>query len=164
MGAAGTVRLVDYSPWPFELPTVELDVQIQSDHVSVTSQLQLEPRQPGQALVLQGVDLQPESISIDQTPLNKDQWVLDQSTLTIAQPPDQPFVLTTRCRLHPDSNRSLEGLYASEGMLTTQCEAEGFRRIAFHPDRPDVLSRWTVRLEADQARAPGLRRHRGSGA
>lgn len=156
MGAAGTVRLVDYSPWPFELPTVELDVQIQSDHVSVTSQLQLEPRQPGQALVLQGVDLQLESISIDQTPLNKDQWVLDQSTLTIAQPPDQPFVLTTRCRLHPDSNRSLEGLYASEGMLTTQCEAEGFRRIAFHPDRPDVLSRWTVRLEADQARFPVL--------
>ncbi|MGB1622855.1 MAG: aminopeptidase N, partial [Synechococcus sp.] len=134
----------------------DLDVQIHLDHVIVTSRLRLEPRQADQPLVLQGVDLELESICIDQRPLADDQWDLDHATLTIAQPPNQPFVLTTRCRLHPERNSSLEGLYASEGMLTTQCEAEGFRRIAFHPDRPDVLSQWTVRIEADQTRYPVL--------
>ncbi|HCX53769.1 MAG TPA: hypothetical protein DG814_05685, partial [Synechococcus sp. UBA9887] len=59
-------------------------------------------------------------------------------------------------RIDPYSNTSLEGLYASGGMLTTQCEAEGFRRISFHPDRPDVLSRWRVRLEAERQLFPVL--------
>ena len=156
MVAAGPVRLADYKPWPFDLPTVDLDVQIQSDHVVVTSHLSLEPRQAGSPLVLQGVDLELLSIAIDGAALSGSQWTIDQSTLRIDQPPERAFVLTTSCRLQPDRNSSLEGLYASEGMLTTQCEAEGFRRIAFHPDRPDVLSRWTVRIEADQARYPVL--------
>jgi len=156
MVAAGPVRLADYKPWPFDLPTVDLDVQIQSDHVVVTSHLSLEPRQAGSPLVLQGVDLELLSIAIDGAALSGSQWTIDQSTLRIDQPPERAFVLTTSCRLQPDRNSSLEGLYASEGMLTTQCEAEGFRRIAFHPDRPDVLSRWTVRIEADQVRYPVL--------
>ena len=156
MDTTGSVRLRDYKAWPFELPTVDLDVQIHQDHVIVTSHLCLEPHSTGEALVLCGVDLQLESIAIDQQPLREDQWTLEQSRLTIAHPPDQPFVLTTSCRLHPDQNSSLEGLYSSEGMLTTQCEAEGFRRIAFHPDRPDVLSCWSVRIEADQSRYPVL--------
>ena len=156
MDKTGTVRLVDYKAWPFALPIVDLDVQIYADHVLVTSQLHLEPHRPGEDLVLFGVDLQLQSICIDQNPLSDDQWTLEQSRLTISHPPDHPFVLTTSCRLHPDQNSSLEGLYSSEGMLTTQCEAEGFRRIAFHPDRPDVLSCWTVRIEADQSRYPVL--------
>ena len=156
MVAAGPVRLADYKPWPFDLPTVDLDVQIQSDHVVVTSHLSLEPRQAGSPLVLQGVDLELLSIAIDGAALSASEWTIDQSTLRIDQPPERAFVLTTSCRLQPERNSSLEGLYASEGMLTTQCEAEGFRRIAFHPDRPDVLSRWTVRIEADKVRCPVL--------
>ena len=144
------------SPGLLIFRSVDLDVQIQSDHVVVTSHLSLEPRQAGSPLVLQGVDLELLSIAIDGAALSASEWTIDQSTLRIDQPPERAFVLTTSCRLQPDRNSSLEGLYASEGMLTTQCEAEGFRRIAFHPDRPDVLSRWTVRIEADQVRYPVL--------
>ena len=75
---------------------------------------------------------------------------------TIHSPPSKPFVLETCCRVDPYNNSSLEGLYVSGGLLSTQCEAEGFRRITFHPDRPDVLSRWTVRIEASRASCPVL--------
>ena len=80
----------------------------------------------------------------------------DADGLVVHHPPAQPFCLTTICRLDPFANASLEGLYASGGMLTTQCEAEGFRRITFHPDRPDVLSRYRVRIEAERERYPVL--------
>jgi len=156
MAVAAPIRLADYAPWAYALPTIHLNVQIQEDHVMVTSRMQLDPREPGAALHLQGVDLQIQSIAIDGQPLAEGTHSYDGRLLTIPAPPDRSFVLETCCRIDPYSNSSLEGLYASGGLLSTQCEAEGFRRITFHPDRPDVLSRWTVRIEASQTRCPVL--------
>ncbi|WP_392348032.1 aminopeptidase N [Parasynechococcus sp.] len=156
MTAAASIRLADYTPWAFELPAIALDVNIQDDHVVVASRLSLEPRLPGELLVLCGVDLAIESLAIDQTPLQPEDYSFTDGRLTIPNVPGQPFVLETCCRLDPYSNSSLEGLYASGGLLSTQCEAEGFRRISLHPDRPDVLSRWQVRIEASRSSCPVL--------
>ena len=156
MTAAASVRLADYTPWAFELPAIALDVNIQSDHVVVSSRLSLKPRRSGEPLVLCGVDLAIESLAIDQTPLQPEDYSFTDGRLTIPNVPGQPFVLETCCRLDPYSNSSLEGLYASGGLLSTQCEAEGFRRISLHPDRPDVLSRWQVRIEASRTSCPVL--------
>ena len=156
MTAAASIRLADYTPWAFELPTIALDVTIQDDHVVVASRLSLEPRRPGEPLELCGVDLAIESLVIDQEPLQPEDYSFTDGRLVIPNVPGQPFVLETRCRLDPYSNSSLEGLYASGGLLSTQCEAEGFRRISLHPDRPDVLSRWQVRIEASCSSCPVL--------
>ena len=153
-----TVRLSDYRPFPFRIPSIDLNVVVGADAVLVTADLKVEPRdgQTSTPMELRGVDLELVSIAIDGTTLNKDGYQLLADGLVLKQPPIKPFVLTTVSRLDPQANTSLEGLYASGGMLTTQCEAEGFRRITFHPDRPDVLSRFRVRIEADRQRYPVL--------
>ncbi|QEY31043.1 aminopeptidase N [Synechococcus sp. RSCCF101] len=160
MGPARTIHLSDYRPWPFTIPTTRLDVVVHADHTLVTAELELEPA-PGADpqtghLVLLGRDLQLESVCIDGEPLAAEAFHCTAEELRIAEPPQRPFRLLTRCRIHPAENTSLEGLYASGGMLTTQCEAEGFRRITFHPDRPDVLSRYRVSIEADADTYPVL--------
>ena len=146
MAAVAPIRLADYTPWAFSLPAIELDVDIQSDHVVVRSRLQLKPQAGGAPLVLRGVDLTIESLAIDEVALEPPEWSYEAGLLTIHTTPAQPFVLSTCCRIDPYNNSSLEGLYASCGLLSTQCEAEGFRRISLHPDRPDVLSQWRVRI------------------
>jgi len=156
MAAAPSIRLADYTPWAFDLPEITLDVNIQDDHVVVSSRLILEPRGSAKPLILRGVDLCVESLSIDQTPLPQSDYCYADGILTIPDVPSKPFVLETCCRIDPYGNSSLEGLYASGGMLSTQCEAEGFRRISLHPDRPDVLSRWQVRIEASRRSCPVL--------
>ena len=156
MAATAPVRLVDYAPWPFDLSDIHLDVDIRDDHVVVTSRLNLIPNGQKQPLVLCGIELQLLRISLDGRPLDPTQFHLSERGVTVHNPPAQPFVLEICCRIDPFNNSSLEGLYASGGLLSTQCEAEGFRRITFHPDRPDVLSRWTVRIEAPRSSCPVL--------
>ena len=138
------------------MPKIRLDVEICPSDVFVTSRLELEPRLGAESLQLRGVDLEICSLKLDGEDLASDAYSYVDQLLTIPSPPDKPFVLETCCRIDPYSNSSLEGLYASGGLLSTQCEAEGFRRITFHPDRPDVLSRWTVRIEADRSSCPVL--------
>ncbi|HJN36636.1 MAG TPA: M1 family aminopeptidase, partial [Prochlorococcaceae cyanobacterium Fu_MAG_50] len=169
MAAAAPIRLTDYTPYPFRVPSISLDVVVEDDHARVISRLQVEPLSSStttgstasscsssEALVLQGVDLNLEAIAIDDVPLAAEAYQLQAGQLRISSPGSDPFTLTITCRLDPFSNTSLEGLYASGGMLTTQCEAEGFRRICFHPDRPDVLSRYRVRIDAERERYPVL--------
>ena len=156
MAAASTIRLADYSPWPFALPRVELNVVVHDDHVIVFSRLSLEPQNGGEALELKAVDLVIEHLAIDGESLSPNAYRFEDGQLTLVDVPAQAFVLETRCRVDPYSNSSLEGLYASGGLLSTQCEAEGFRRISPHPDRPDVLSRWRVRIEASRTSCPVL--------
>ncbi|QNJ13477.1 aminopeptidase N [Synechococcus sp. A18-46.1] len=122
----------------------------------MTSRLDLEPRGGAEALQLRGVDLEICSIKLNGDDVAGDDYSYRDQLLTIHSPPSKPFVLETCCRIDPYNNSSLEGLYVSGGLLSTQCEAEGFRRITFHPDRPDVLSRWTVRIEASRASCPVL--------
>ena len=159
MATGSTVRLADYQPYPFNVVTVHLDVDVQEQVVQITSTMAVEPRvasSPSTSMQLRGQDLDLITISIDGQPLDAERFHLDEQGLEVHHPPARAFELTTVCRLDPYSNASLEGLYASGGMLTTQCEAEGFRRITFHPDRPDVLSRYRVRIEADRERYPVL--------
>ena len=156
MVSADPVRLADYSPWPFALPAIHLAVDIRPGDVLVTSRLDLEPRGGAEALQLRGVDLEICSIKLNGDDVAGDDYSYRDQLLTIHSPPSKPFVLETCCRIDPYNNSSLEGLYVSGGLLSTQCEAEGFRRITFHPDRPDVLSRWTVRIEASRASCPVL--------
>merc|ERR1711991_546663 len=154
--AVEPIRLADYTPWPFALPEIALEVDLRDDHVVVTSRLSLEPLSTNVPLILRGVELTLDGLAIDGEPLDPSTWSQEDDRLTVTGLPDRPFVLTTRCSIDPSNNTSLEGLYASGGMLTTQCEAEGFRRITFHPDRPDVLSRWRVRIEASRSSCPVL--------
>ena len=156
MVSAAPIRLADYSPWPFALPAIHLAVDIRPGDVLVTSRLDLEPRGGAEALQLRGVDLEICSIKLNGDDVAGDDYSYRDQLLTIHSPPSKPFVLETCCRIDPYNNSSLEGLYVSGGLLSTQCEAEGFRRITFHPDRPDVLSRWTVRIEASRASCPVL--------
>lgn len=158
MAAGSTVRLADYQPYPFKVATVYLDVQVQERLVQITSTMAVEPRRAGSSepMLLRGEGLDLVEISLDGQPLDASRYRLDDQALEVHQPPAQAFELKTVCRLDPFANASLEGLYASGGMLTTQCEAEGFRRITFHPDRPDVLSRYRVRIEADRQHYPVL--------
>ncbi|MFN9621708.1 MAG: aminopeptidase N [Cyanobacteriota bacterium] len=154
------VRRADYRPAPYLVPRTDLTVQLFRDHALVASTLELCPNpQAGlepSALTLRGVDLQLLELRLDGDLLPPEAYTLTAEGLTLLSPPRQPFQLSSRVRIEPHTNTSLEGLYVSEGMVTSQCEAEGFRRITFHPDRPDVLSRWRVRIEADREREPVL--------
>ena len=152
------VRLADYRPAPYLLERTDLTVQLHSGHTEVVAQLAFLPNplaQPG-PLVLQGVDLELLELRLDGELLPAEAFELSADKLVIAQPPAGAFQLHSRVRIHPETNSTLEGLYASGGLFTTQCEAEGFRRITFHPDRPDLLSRFQVRIEADRASCPVL--------
>ena len=152
------VRLADYRPAPFLLDRTDLVVQLHADHSEVAAQLAFRPNpaaEPG-PLLLQGVDLELLELAIDRRKLEPGAYQLGAGELLIAEPPTGAFLLESRVRLHPHSNTTLEGLYVSGGLFTTQCEAEGFRRITFHPDRPDLLSRFRVRIEADRASCPVL--------
>lgn len=156
------VCLADYRPAPYRIERTDLVVRIFEDHTLVQASLSLEPNpQAGDAagvqpLVLQGLDLELLQLRLDGEELAREAYGQDAGTLTLWSPPASPFVLESVVRIHPARNTTLEGLYASGGMLTTQCEAEGFRRITFHPDRPDLLSRFQVRIEAERASYPVL--------
>ena len=159
MASATTIHLSDYRPYPFAVPSVKLDVMVHDELVQVTCSLTVEPvvsAGVSEPMVLKGVGLDLKEISIDGRQLASTDYSCHENELVVLRPPTEPFSLTTVCCIDPFANGSLEGLYASGGMLTTQCEAEGFRRITFHPDRPDVLSRFQVRLEANQMRYPVL--------
>ena len=152
------VRLADYRPAPYLLERTDLTVQLHSGHTEVVAQLAFLPNplaQPG-PLVLQGVDLELLELRLDGELLPAEAFELSADQLLITQPPAGSFQLQSRVRIHPETNSTLEGLYASGGLFTTQCEAEGFRRITFHPDRPDLLSRFQVRIEANRASCPVL--------
>ena len=152
------VRLADYRPAPYLLERTDLTVQLHSGHTEVLAQLAFLPNplaQPG-PLVLQGVDLELLELRLNGELLPAEAFELSADQLVIDQPPAGAFQLQSRVRIHPETNSTLEGLYASGGLFTTQCEAEGFRRITFHPDRPDLLSRFQVRIEADRSSCPVL--------
>jgi aminopeptidase N len=156
-----TVRLADYRPAPYLLGRTDLTVRLFGDHAVVDARLAFSPNPaaadlPPQPLVLAGLNLQLESLAIDGVPHQPGPGELGDLGLCLNTPPQRPFELSSRVRIDPHSNTTLEGLYVSGGLFTTQCEAEGFRRITFHPDRPDLLSRFRVRIEADRDTAPVL--------
>src|SRR5207342_2113152 len=107
-------------------------------------------------LVLDGDGLTLVSLKIDGEAVAADRYLATPDRLTIAQPPHRPFTLEIETLVNPQANTQLSGLYRSSGNYSTQCEAEGFRRITYYPDRPDVMAVFTTRIEADKAETPVL--------
>ena len=150
------VRLEDYRPPAFAVETVRLDFDLQPSATRVRARLELRRGDAsGAPLALDGVRLKLISVKLDGRALSPGDYSLDADSLTIPNVPDA-FVLETEVEIDPQANTALEGLYMSDGRFCTQCEAEGFRKITFFPDRPDVLARYTVRLEADAGAYPRL--------
>jgi aminopeptidase N len=143
------IRLSDYTPFPFAIEDVHLDFQLEPGATRVKATLTVR-RQAEGPLVLDGMRLKLNSVAIDGVALSANQYLLTDETLTLPDVPDA-FTLTTEVEIDPAGNTALEGLYMSGGRFCTQCEAEGFRKITYWPDRPDVLSKFTVRMEAPTA-------------
>ncbi|MGJ8528452.1 aminopeptidase N [Maritalea sp.] len=153
-----TTYLSDYKQSDYVLETTELDVVFAPDEMDVKAKLTFSLREgtaPGQTLKLDGERMELVSISVDGHPLEESEYIVTDKSLEVSSPPEK-FVLETVVRLKPEANKSLEGLYRSSGVWCTQCEAEGFRRITYFYDRPDVMSVFTVRMEADKSDAPVL--------
>ncbi len=146
--------LSDYTPPSHELTSVYLDFNLQASATTVKSKIEVK-RLRDEPLVLNGENIDLKSVSLDGKPLKRSQYKLDQETLTLPKTPES-FTLEIETLCDPSSNSTLMGLYVSGGRFCTQCEAEGFRRITYYPDRPDVMSIFTVRIEADIATYPHL--------
>lgn len=145
----------DYRPPDWLVPDVELNFDLDPASTSVRARLTVKRNgSHSRPLHLDGDGLAPSAVMIDGE-AQADAWRMDGPALLIDLPGDS-HVIETEVEIAPEKNSQLMGLYASGGMLCTQCEPEGFRRITFFPDRPDVLSRYAVRMEADKARFPVL--------
>ncbi|HJE23632.1 MAG TPA: aminopeptidase N [Methylorubrum populi] len=154
-----TVRLADYRPSDHLIDRVELDVRLDPRDTRVTATLALRPNPAGRAdapLVLDGDDLTLLGLALDGEVLAPEAYRADASGLTLPDCPQRPFTLRIETRLDPTANTKLMGLYRSSGVYCTQCEADGFRRITYFLDRPDVLSVYTTRIDADRESAPVL--------
>ncbi|PKP69902.1 MAG: aminopeptidase N [Alphaproteobacteria bacterium HGW-Alphaproteobacteria-4] len=149
--APQAVRLTDYTPFAFALDDVALTFRLAPQATRVSAEIRLTPRQPGAALYLDGEHLRLIAVAIDGQALNASDYLLTDTGLTIhpAALPEGAFTLQTEVEIAPEGNTALQGLYMSRGMYCTQCEAQGFRRITFYPDRPDVMARFRVRIESD---------------
>lgn len=147
--AQQTVYLKDYQKPSYVVDSIDLNIQVYDDHTQVDSKLVMQ-RQTAGDIVLLGRDLELKSISINGKQLTESEYQLDTEQLVISNTPDAAIVEIS-VLIHPESNTQLEGLYQAAGNLfVTQNEPEGFRKITFYPDRPDVLSVFTTRVEADK--------------
>lgn len=153
------IYLKDYQAPDYLIDETHLTFELFEDHSLVHAQLVMRrnpARGPGlPPLVLDGQQLELLSVVLDDRALSAGDYSLTDSHLTL-QPAADSFVVDTTVRIHPETNTALEGLYKSSGMFCTQCEAEGFRKITYYLDRPDVMSRFTTTLSAPQHAYPVL--------
>ena len=148
-GTPAPTRLSDYAPYPFRLESVSLIFKLDPRATRVVAELRCAPLLPGAALHLDGEGLRLIGASVDGIALCPADYLLTDAGLTVhaAVLPETPFTLKTEVEIAPEANTALEGLYMSHGMYCTQCEAEGFRKITYYPDRPDVMAPFHVRIE-----------------
>jgi aminopeptidase N len=145
------IRLADYRPPAFLIDEISLDFHLEPRATRVKARLTIRRNgQHGEPLRLNGERLKAVSVAVDGRILGKAEHATDGEWLTIPEVPDA-FLLETEVEIDPEGNKALEGLYMSGGRFCTQCEAEGFRKITWFADRPDVLARFTVRIEAPAA-------------
>lgn len=146
------INLKDYQKPSFDVETVSLDIKLFEDHAQVDSTLKM-VRQGTGDIVLFGEDLELLALMMNGKALTAEHYELSAGKLTIGDAPDE-VTLALQVRICPQTNTALEGFYRAgsgdETMFVTQCEPEGFRKITFYPDRPDVLAIFTTRLEADK--------------
>jgi aminopeptidase N len=152
------IRLKDYRPPDWLVETVLLDVSLHPTAAKVRATLALKPNPEATCapMVLDGDGLSLVSLKLNGSVLPPDHFIATPDSLTIPQPPNAPFTLEIETVVDPSANTQLSGLYRSSGTYCTQCEAEGFRRITYFPDRPDVMAVYTTRVEADKKEAPVL--------
>ncbi|AZM38006.1 aminopeptidase N [Acinetobacter sp. WCHA39] len=143
-----TIYLKDYQKPSFLVESINLNIQVYDDHTIVDSTLVMQ-RQTAGELVLLGRDLELKSVQLNGQTLSAEQYHLDTEQLVITDAPDE-VIVQTQVIIHPESNTQLEGLYKAGDLFVTQNEPEGFRKITFYPDRPDVLAEFTTRVEADK--------------
>jgi aminopeptidase N len=156
---AHPIRLADYRPPDYLIDTVDLDVVLHPTAARVTARLAIRPNPAGRAgvdLVLDGDGLVAKRLVLDGTGLDVATPFVTPDQLRIEAPPQRPFSLEIETEINPSANTQLMGLYRSGSAYCTQCEAEGFRRITYFLDRPDVLSIYHMRIEAKLAEAPIL--------
>jgi aminopeptidase N len=154
-----TIYLKDYQPPEYLVERVDLSFDLQEEYTQVESRLELR-RNPAcrlehPPLRLDGEQLELQWLRLDGQALDPERYRFDAESLTVPEVPER-FVLESCVRIRPQDNTALEGLYRSGGMYCTQCEAEGFRRITYFPDRPDVMARFSTTISADKARFPVL--------
>src|SRR5947207_6938388 len=153
---ARPVRLADYRPSDWLIDKVDLDIALHPSATRARARLSLRrnPAASGAApLRLDGDELSLSSIAIDGVALPNDAYTATPDSLTIAQPPQGAFRLEIETTIDPSANTKLMGLFRSNGTYCTQCEAEGFRRITYFLDRPDVMAVYTTRIEATRSEA-----------
>jgi aminopeptidase N len=153
------INRLDYLPPNYLVEKIDLHFDIHDSHTRVTAKSQLK-RNPksgtGPApLVLYGAELKLIEMKVNGKALSPADYRVEEESFTVASVPES-FTLETITDISPATNTALEGLYASGPMLCTQCEAEGFRRITYYPDRPDVMAKFTTAIEADKAKYPTL--------
>ena len=155
---SNTIFRTDYQAFPFDIPEVKLIVELDPEQTRITTQLSIvrNSKSAGpENLVLDGEDLILERITLNGDPLDPSKFTLDAKCLTVFEfPASATLEIVSLCK--PSANTSLMGLYVSGESFFTQCEAEGFRKICWFADRPDVMSVYTVTLQADKGRYPTL--------
>ena len=148
--------LKDYKPPTFAVENVHLFFDLHEDHARVVNTARYKKIDGGaHELALDGVNLELVSIAMDGQPLAADAYTVDPSHLTLKNPP-AAFELKIETKLYPHKNTSLEGLYKSGPHFVTQCEAQGFRKITYFMDRPDVMTKYSVEIEAEEQKYPIL--------
>ncbi|OYW59614.1 MAG: aminopeptidase N [Bosea sp. 12-68-7] len=153
------IRLEDYRPSDWLIDTVDLDISLHPTKTRIRSQLALRPNpagRPGAPLVLDGDELKLVAIRLDGLLIDDGAYSVTPQQLTLHAPPTRRFTLMIDTEVDPSANTKLMGLYLSSYVYCTQCEADGFRRISYFLDRPDVMAVYTVRLEARKLIAPVL--------
>ncbi len=151
--------LKDYRPFAYAISSVDMDVDFAPERMVITCRLNIERRaktEQGTPLELDGEELELLLLEIDGVALRQEQFTYEGDKLVVHNPPDGSFVLQSKVAIKPEENTQLMGLYRSSGIWCTQCEPEGFRRITFMADRPDIMATYRVRLTADKAEAPIL--------
>ena len=155
-----TTYLKDYQPAPYIIDSLFLNFVLEPNTTRVASRLALKPNpaspEKNAALVLAGEKIKLISVKLDGKEMHPAGFELTDSNLTLSNVPAVPFTLEIETECDPVGNTQLSGLYQSNGMYCTQCEAEGFRRITYFYDRPDVMTRYTVRMEASKVLCPVL--------
>ena len=148
--------LADYQPSDFSISTINLTFELSDNATLVTNEMLVSKANTNNAdLILNGENLALLSVSIDGEKLNKNQYQLTETFLTIPVSKSD-FSLTIVTEINPVENTALEGLFKSGGAFCTQCEAEGFRRISYYLDRPDVMAKFTTKIIADKNNYPFL--------
>ncbi|MEZ5856329.1 MAG: aminopeptidase N [Hyphomicrobiaceae bacterium] len=158
--APKTIFLKDYKPSAYLIDTVHLDISLQATATRVKSRLAMRPNPKREGrrgpLVLDGEGLELVSVTLDGQLVPAKGLKCDEHSLKLTVPTDKAFELEIETTCNPQANKALSGLYLSRGIYCTQCEAQGFRRITYFLDRPDVLAVYTTRIEAEAEAAPVL--------